>query len=312
MAPPPSANLPLGERILALAQTLQFAWFSGYQPDLVNNDKNEHYHISIEEETANSFRGRHLVLILCIVRYLLSYVTFNYYSGWARFTYRLSFLSAALTYGIVVYKTWRARQKVGAKYPGGVIGILSDENVQYLVLALVWLLAPQYPLALLPYGIYSVFHVATYTRSNVIPTIQPNKAPASAPAAGAKPQANPLAEAIGSFVKSYYDASMSVVSALEILLWGRIFLSALLFQSRSWLLLGLYTAFLRARFSQSTHVQNSFNALELRVDSLVGAQGTPPAARSVWEGIKGATRQFYVLTDVSKYINGSNVPKKTS
>ena len=71
--------------------------------------------------------------MLCIVRYVLSYITFNYYSRMARFTYRLSFLSAALTYGIVVYKTWRARQKVGAKYPaGGLIGLLSEENVQYL------------------------------------------------------------------------------------------------------------------------------------------------------------------------------------
>jgi transmembrane protein 33 len=50
----------------------------------------------------------------------------------AQFTYRTSFVSAALTYGIVVYKTWRARQKVGAKYPGGAVGLLSDENVQYL------------------------------------------------------------------------------------------------------------------------------------------------------------------------------------
>ncbi|KAI0873526.1 hypothetical protein GGS24DRAFT_388710 [Hypoxylon argillaceum] len=281
MAPPPSANLPLGERILALAQTLQFAWFSG-----------------------------HLVLILCVIRYSLSYFTFNSYSGWARFTYRLSFLSAALTYGIVVYKTWRARQKVGAKYPGGVIGILSDENVQYLALALVWLLAPQYPLALLPYGIYSVFHVATYTRSNVIPTIQPSRAPAGA--AGAKPPGNPIADSIGSFVKSYYDTSMSIVSTLEILIWVRVFFSALLFQSRSWVLLGLYTAFLRARFSQSSHVQGSFNTMELRIDSIVGAQGTPPAAQSVWEGIKGATRQFYALTDLSKYTSGSSVPKKTS
>lgn len=280
MAPLPSANLPLGERLLALAQTLQFAWFSG-----------------------------HLVLILCIFRYFFSYITFNFYSGWARFTYRLSFLSAALTYGIVVYKTWRARQKVGATNPGA-IGLLADENVQYLVMALVWLLAPQYPLALLPYGIYSVFHVATYTRSNVIPTVQPNKAPAGA--AGTKPQANPIAEAIGSFVKTYYDSSLSVVSALEILLWVRILFSAVLFQSRSWVLLGLYTAFLRARFAQSTHVRNSFNTLELRVDSMVSAQGASPAARSIWDTVKTTTRQFHAVTDLSKYTSGSAVPKKTS
>ncbi|KAI0889166.1 uncharacterized protein GGS22DRAFT_153322 [Annulohypoxylon maeteangense] len=282
MAPPPSANLPLGERLLALAQTLQFAWFSG-----------------------------HLVLLLCIFRYSFSLIAFSYNTGSARFTYRTAFVSAALTYGIVVYKTWRARQKVGAKNIG-LVGLLSDENVQYLLLASVWLISPQYSLAMLPYGIYSVFHVATYTRNNVIPTVQPNKAPAGASPGTKSQSANPLAEAIGNFVKQYYDASMSIVSSLEILIWFRLFLSAIFFQRRSWILIAIYTIFLRTRFAQSSHVQDSFRALELRLDSLVGAQSTPPAARSLWEGVKTATRQFHDATDIGKYTNGSAVPKKTS
>lgn len=49
----------------------------------------------------------------------------------ARFSYRTSFVAAALTYGIVVYKTQKARAKTGTQQPG-VIGLLSDENVQYL------------------------------------------------------------------------------------------------------------------------------------------------------------------------------------
>ena len=56
----------------------------------------------------------------------------NYYGGMAQFSYRTSFVAAAATYGIVVYKTQRARAKVGQKQPGGVAGLLSDENVQYL------------------------------------------------------------------------------------------------------------------------------------------------------------------------------------
>lgn len=179
------------------------------------------------------------------------------------------------------------------------------------VLALVWLFSPQYPLALLPYSVYSVFHVATYTRANVIPTITPPKPAAD----GASPKAkvsNPIADKIGVFVKEYYDASMSIVSGLELLLWIRLLLAAVLFQRRSWILLGLYTAFLRARFSQSTHVQNSFSQLGARVDSLVGAQGTPPAARQVWDGVKGGARQFHDATDVSKYVGGAAPAKKTS
>lgn len=178
-----------------------------------------------------------------------------------------------------------------------------------VVLALIWLFAPQYPLALLPYLVYSVFHVATYTRANLIPAISP------APAAsgdGPRPKTtNPWADRIGAFVKEYYDASMSVVSSLEILLWVRVLFSAVLFQRRSWILIGLYTAFLRARFSQSSHIQNSFSLLGARVDSLVGAQGTPPAARQVWGGVKNGATQFHDVTDLTKYTQGGPA-KKTS
>lgn len=50
----------------------------------------------------------------------------------AQFSYRTSFAAAALTYGIVVYKTQRARAKTGTKAPNGALGLLADENVQYL------------------------------------------------------------------------------------------------------------------------------------------------------------------------------------
>jgi len=183
-------------------------------------------------------------------------------------------------------------------------------------MALVWLFSPQYLLAMLPYAVYSVFHVLTYTRTNLIPTIQPPKAlaPASGASPGAKPQyaPNPIADRIGTFVKDYYDASMSVVSRLEILLWIRLFLAAIFFQKRSWILLALYSAFLRARVAQSTHVQNAFAQLEARGDSLVGAQGTPPAARQVWDGLKTGARQFHSATDLNRYVSGNAAPKKTS
>lgn len=74
---------------------------------------------------------RHLVLLISILRYSLSWIRFNYYSTTAQTCYRLSFVAAAVTYGIVIYKTFRARQKVGAKHPAGPLGLLADENVQY-------------------------------------------------------------------------------------------------------------------------------------------------------------------------------------
>jgi hypothetical protein len=102
MAPPPPANLPLQERVLQLVQTLQFAWFAG-----------------------------HVTLLLSSVRYALSYLTFNASSKWAIFSYRTAFIAAAATYGIVVFKSFRARARAG-KAQGGAFQIIGDENVQYL------------------------------------------------------------------------------------------------------------------------------------------------------------------------------------
>jgi len=253
--------------------------------------------------------NRHLTLLFCIFRYSLSYITFNYYSGWAQFSYRTAFVSAAVTYGIVVYKAFRARLRAGGKPQGEVIGMIKDENVQYLAMALVWLFSPQYPLAMLPFGIYSIFHVATYTRTNLIPTIQPPQ-PVS-PASGASPagkqayKSNPTADTIGRFVKEYYDASMGLVAALEIALWIRLLLSAIVFTRGSWILLTLYTSFLRARYAQSSFVQSQFKNLEARVDALVGAQSTPPAARQVWGNIKSGARSFHDVTNIWKYVGGT-------
>jgi len=289
MTPPPSGSLPLSQRLLALAQTLQFAWFIG-----------------------------HLTLLFCIVRYGLSYITFNYYSRWAQFSYRLAFISAGLTYGIVVYKAFRARTRAGSNVQTSLVALAGDENVQYLGMAIVWLLSAQYPLAMLPFGVYSIFHVLTYTRTNLIPTIQPPQQTAAG--TGASPSAKPayknnaVADGIGKFVKEYYDLSMGLVAILEILLWFRLLGAAVIFTKGSWILLALYTAFLRARFAQSSFVQGQFRHLTARVDALVGGQGTPPAARQAWEGVKGGARQFHDATDLNKYIGGpAPAPvKKTS
>lgn len=88
---------------MALAQTLQFAWFIG-----------------------------HITLIFCTLRYGLSYITFNYYSRWAQFSYRTAFVAAAATYGIVVYKAYRARARAGKGGQQGMMSLVADENVHYL------------------------------------------------------------------------------------------------------------------------------------------------------------------------------------
>ncbi|KAA8646961.1 hypothetical protein EYZ11_000100 [Aspergillus tanneri] len=286
MAPPPPANLPLGERLKALAQTLQFAWFAG-----------------------------HVTLLISVFRYILSYVTFNYYSSAAQVSYRLAFLSAAATYGIVVYKGHIARARLQGSVPNIVVKLAGDENVQYLGMALVWLYSRQVPLALLPFSVYSVFHVATYSRAHLIPTLQPSQGAAgptsSSSPSSSKPAAkqSPLAETIGRFVKQYYDASMDLVAGLEMTLLFRLSLSVLSFSKGSLVLFIIYLAFFRARYAQSSFVQQAIRHFTARVDASVSHQSTPPAVRQGWETFKGVVRQGYEATDLGRLVGGTEAKK---
>lgn len=175
-----------------------------------------------------------------------------------------------------------------------------------VVMALVWLFFKQTPLAILPFAVYSIFHVATYTRSNLLPTLQPQPAAT----AGQKPQSSGMADTIGRFVKDYYDTSMTLVAVLEIVLWGRLLGSAIVFQKGSWILLAIYTVFLRARFHQSTFVQGAIGQLGARGDAVANRQDMPPAVRSGWEAVKGGVKQAADLTDINRYAGGQQTPVK--
>ncbi|KAF2479624.1 hypothetical protein BDY17DRAFT_257007 [Neohortaea acidophila] len=273
---PSAASKPLQQRLLELAQTLQFAWFVG-----------------------------HVTLLFCTVRYTLSYITFNPTSKWARFSYRTAFVAAALTYGIVVFKGYRARQKSG-RGQGSPLALLGDENVQYLIMAITWLFSRQFPLALLPFTVYSIFHIATYTRGILLPAIQQS----TPPPAGQKPKPTGLSDTIGRFVKDYYDLSMSLVAGLEIALWFRLLGSAIIFTKGSWILIAIYTVFLRARLSQSTFVQGMLRQLGARGDALANRQDVPPVAKNVWEQAKGAAVKAHDATDFNKYVSPQSPTQK--
>ncbi|KAI9808358.1 MAG: hypothetical protein M1826_004342 [Phylliscum demangeonii] len=292
MAPPPSPSLPLSQRILMLAQTLQFGWFVG-----------------------------HLTLLFSTLRYGFSCITLNYYSTWAKLSYRLAFISAAVTYGIVVYKAYRARMRTAARQPqSGILPLLADENVQYLAMAIIWLFSRQVAIALLPFAIYSIFHVATYTRTNLLPTFQtqprnatlPASSPSSKTAATAAtttttatvlPSPSSLADSIRIFVKEYYDASMGLVAVLELAIWFRLLVTLATFGRGAIFLFVAHTAFLRARYAQSSFVQTSVQSLSARLDVFFANNAIPPIIGHAWRGTKGVVAQVADVTDLSRYVN---------
>lgn len=176
-----------------------------------------------------------------------------------------------------------------------------------------WLYSRQVPLALLPFTVYSVFHVATYTRTNLIPTFQPPAgADAASPSSPGSPKSPkpgakqpPLAEAIGRFIKQYYDASMGLVASLEMALLLRLVLSILTFSKGNFLLLVIYLAFFRARYAQSSFVQQTVRYLTMRVDTSVSHQSIPPQARQGWYTLKDVVRRGYEMTDLNRFSSGA-------
>lgn len=271
-AAPPAAQ-PLSVRLTNLAQTLQFAWFVG-----------------------------HLTLLITTLYYSFSMAKFAWNTTGALISYRLAFLSAAATYGIVVYKAYRARFRSGSMPSGqqGVIKILGDENVQYLLMAFTWLYSkPVYP-ALLPFAVYSTFHFLTYLRTNLIPTIMPSAPGAPQPA---------IAETIARFVKKNYDASMHLVANLELFLWARVFLWCLVMWN-SWVLLIVYTVFLRARYAQSVFVRDAMKGVELRGDALATDARVPEGARNAWTIAKSLVKRFGELSNVSKMFGTGQTGKR--
>jgi len=266
----PPAQKALPERFLELAQNLQFAWFLG-----------------------------HLTLLLSTLRYTISFVKFNTSTTSAAIAYRLAFLSAAATYGIVVYKAYRARIKQAGTNRVALQqhfwAMIADENVQYLIMALVWLVSKPIYLALLPFTIYSTFHFLTYLRTALIPTLIPPKPTAT----GGPPPPNVISDAISKFVKSHYDTSMAVVANLEIALFLRL-LGGCLIWVNNWILLALYAVFLRVRAAQSPFVKQALVSGEVRIDGLLADQRVPPAARAVWANIKDGIRKAADMTDLGE------------
>lgn len=63
----------------------------------------------------------------------MSWIRMHWDTKAAQFYYRTAFVSAIGTYGIVVYKTLRAKAKAGQKLtPQVALTLIGDENVQYL------------------------------------------------------------------------------------------------------------------------------------------------------------------------------------
>lgn len=127
----------------------------------------------------------------------------------------------------------------------------------------------------LPQWIYPLFHLVTRLAALPIDTSSAKRHAVSAP--------DSIANNIDVFIKTYYDVFMSVVANLEIFIWFRLLFSTITFQRQPWIMIVLYTVFLRARYDQNIHFWIAFAQLKTRADSLLDAQNIPLIVRQAWK-----------------------------
>lgn len=156
-------------------------------------------------------------------------------------------------------------------------------------------------MSLVPFATFSLFHVLTFVRANVLPHFFPPTPPA---AAGQPPTQHPFLKKLQGWIKGVfgfrnpsheatwltvfvfftanYDPAMRVVAYAELIILVRVVFGALLFQN-SLLAPIIYAHFLRLRYYQSNFTQRAVGHVKTLIDGYVRRPGNPPVLVSVWD-----------------------------
>ncbi|KAJ2720870.1 Transmembrane nucleoporin [Coemansia sp. Benny D115] len=246
------------ERLVALTKTAQFYWWVG--------------HVAV------------------LVFGTLYYV--NRPFGWsgANWYYGKAYLGAILSYVIVIYKTYGPPQ-LNLAFAHRLI---LDENVEYLLLAFYWWTQAPIVVTLVPFVVFSLFHVLTYARSTVLVAVFPsvgeelqrarNTEPRSAAVLSAPARISRMA---GDWSSKYYSPALREVGVWEVAVIGLwLVLGAVSFQTPLFAPF-FYFHFLRMRYAMSAPTRAAFRRVRGYMDRAL----VPPSAHA---SVPGAVTDWYV------------------
>lgn len=208
----------------------------------------------------------HVLLLLCTVVWLPSALRHPFSTPKTAYSYRLAYIGGLTSYGIVCFKA------LGTPAPNLAFlkRAMADENCQYFLLAIFWLLTKPVSLSLVPYAIFSTFHVLTFVRTTVLPKLAPPKPPAREGERQAKD--TPLQRQLHAIVKAQYDPAMNVCAQAELAILVRTIIGVPLFWN-GFLAPIAFAHFLRLRFYYSIFSRSAIKSADTRVQGYVN--GTP-------------------------------------
>ncbi|KAI8646760.1 hypothetical protein BD408DRAFT_409688 [Parasitella parasitica] len=172
------------------------------------------------------------------------------------FFYRAAYIGIVASYGIVLWNSYKplTNNEIDCKR------VLLDENTQYLIVAVFFLFSTRIAVTLVPFFIYSVFHVLEFVNADLIPNLAPHQAK--------------LQSTINDIAAKHHDTSMALAAKVEVCgVMTRLVLGLFVFQS-SILSVLVYTQFLRMRYFMSGYTREFLTQLGTKADKAL----TPPTA----------------------------------
>ncbi|BFZ56371.1 Transmembrane nucleoporin [Savitreella phatthalungensis] len=143
-------------------------------------------------------------------------------------------------------------------------------------------------LALVPYVIFSLFHVLTYLRTTILPAVDPKSTSEADNGTAAM-----VSKRIGIWVKANYERAMQLAARVEVVLLGLRVVLGLVIRSTTLTTLLVYVGFLRYRFATSPFVRQQFSQVNLVVDHTLADPRVPPAARDAWRTFTNLVSTYF-------------------
>lgn len=240
------------EQLISTVQTLQFAWFIG-----------------------------HVITLIGVFYFTITYVGIGkkYYWIW----YILALLGVVESFGILVFQL--------VKKQGFNVNVLKkDDNVHFFVLGLLFLiLRPYIIFPILPFQLFSLFHVLSYAKSYLFPIFNIGESSA-------------IYKQVDSFITKNNGKSIQLAGLLEVVSLFFLGFRVLLFRKRSLTPFLIYLIFMKLRFEKSVVTRNNFKIIEVKIDDTVNSLGNPNV-KDIWIKVKGVFNKIgstYLVNDYTK------------
>lgn len=216
--------------------------------------------------------------MLGVFFYTLTYV--RVWKSLFKFWYILSLVGVAESFGVLLFQIF-------TRSGGKVSILLKDENTQYLLISLIFLyLRPYVIFPLIPFALFSIFHVLAYVDGTLLPIFGLEN--------------TPISKSIYTFTTSQNSSSIHLASCIEIFSFFWLLLRVVTFRKRSLIPFIVYGVFLKLRFEYSEITREYIKSIEIQVDEQVNHLNIP-AIKNGWVQVKSVLRRVGGIYLVNNY-----------